>query len=201
MTKNKITQAPVMLFDSEKKYIESGVMKPDFPWYWINEQIVGGLTYYAKNLPEKLYPHLPSTNGPYLSHALLKSRPPSELSNRPATDYSPSYETFIEIFHRWMVENNLPYTKIFRANLNLNWHNGVEHTVPHVDHEFNPHNNFIMYLNTQPNSQTIIWSEDFNDQNLIECQQYTAVSFPANWHAHYYPPQGERRVVFVVTYA
>ena len=98
-----------------------------------------------------------------------------------------------------MTENSLKYKKIFRANLNLNWYNGDEHTEPHRDHIW-PHHNFIMYLNTCEQGQTIIWPDDFSTSYMIPCEQYTAVTFRERWHAHRFPKPGTRRVVFVVTY-
>jgi hypothetical protein len=105
----------------------------------------------------------------------------------------------MEIFHRFTVENNIKYTNIFRAALNLTWHTGNLHTAPHVDHIW-PHKNFIMYLTDCEDSETIIWSSNFLESYYIPCIKYTAVTFNQQWHAHRYPPLKTRRMALVVTY-
>ena len=190
---SRITHSPVVLTQGEKEYIEDFVMGSNFPWYWQGCQTLDNVPEVDKNF--NFY------NGPYLSHTLLTRAEDPKLSHldRPANHFSRSYEIFAEIFHRFMINNSLTYSKIYRANLNLNWHNGETHTKPHKDHTF-PHNNFIMYLNTCERGHTIIWPDDFSSTASIPCEQYTAVTFKELWHAHHYPPPGSKRVVFVVTY-
>jgi hypothetical protein len=194
-----IIKSPVNLSPREKEFIETTVMGQMFPWYYIGQQTMNKSLDY---LPEQLRPYHKHINPPFLSHILLM-RTEEELVDhlsRPINQYSESYEFFIEIFHRFMVENGLKYKKIFRANLNLTWYHGLEHTEPHRDHDW-PHYNFIMYLNTCENGETIIWPDDFSTSYAIPCEQYTAITFREMWHAHRFPPIGARRVVFVVTYA
>ena len=196
-----ITNKPVTLHQGEKNHIEKFIMSPKFPWFWQDSQTFDKPEYFNKHLPGWLQPMLSHYNGPFLSHTLLRRSEDANESHmsRTASDFSIYYEFFIEIFHRFMIENNLKYSKIFRANLNLNWYNGIEHTEPHLDHPW-PHCNFIMYLNTCKDGQTIIWPNDFSTSYVIPCEQYTAVAFHQQWHAHRYPSIGTRRVVFVVTY-
>lgn len=185
--------APVMLSQQEKDYIEQFVMGPQFPWYWQDYQTLD-------NLPD-LGEGLKSYNSAYLSHILLARAEDPSLSHleRPANHFSRSYEFFIEIFHRFMSMNQLKYSKIYRANLNLTWHNPGAHSKPHKDHVF-PHNNFIMYLNTCEDAETVVWTDDFSGMIEIPCQQYMAVTFKEMYHAPKFPPPGSKRVVFVVTY-
>jgi hypothetical protein len=98
-----------------------------------------------------------------------------------------------------MVEQGLKYKKIYRANLNLNWYNGDLHTEPHIDHDW-PHYNFIMYLDTCDEGETLVWKDNFEEMHAVPCVKYTAVTFKSCWHAHKYPALGQRRIVFVVTY-
>ena len=198
---SSIYTGTVNLYPSEQEFIDRFVMGPSFPWFWQGRQTFEDPEFYNKHLPEWLRPLLVHCNGPFLSHRLLRTPdiPEQGHQDRPANDYSIHYEFFIEIFHRFMKSQGLQYSKIFRANLNLNWFNGIDHTEPHVDHSW-PHSNFIMYLNTCDAGQTLIWPNDFSATYMIPCQQNTAVTFEQQWHAHRYPSPGSRRVVFVVTY-
>jgi len=195
---DSIIHRPVRLHPREQEYIERTVMSANFPWFYVANQTFDNT---APDLPADIASFVEYKNAPYLSHQLLTRAEHESISNsdRPPNHFSTYYEFFIEIFHRFMVDNGLQYSKIYRANLNLNWFNGYNHTEPHFDHTW-PHNNFIMYLNTCKDGQTIIWPEDFSASYIIPCEQYHAVNFKMNWHAHRFPPVGERRVVFVVTY-
>ena len=193
-----IITAPVLLYPREKEFIENSILGPMFPWYYIGQQTMNKSLDY---LPEEIRPHIKQVNSPFLSHSLLMRTEDENVShaNRPTNQYSEYYEFFIEIFHRFMTSQGLSYKKIFRANLNLNWYNGNNHTEPHRDHQW-PHYNFIMYLNTCDQGQTIVWPDDFSASYMFPCEQYTAVTFREMWHAHRFPPIGAKRVVFVVTY-
>ncbi len=190
--------APVKLYSTEVKFIEEKVMGTFFPWYYIENQTFNESKNY---LEESIRQFISYTNPPYLSHILLPRSEDESITNlnRSAKDFSGYYEFFIEIFHRFLADNNQSYSKIYRANLNLTWHNGIGHSEPHVDHSWK-HKNFIMYLNSCQGGETIVWPDDFSTSYMIPCQQYHAVSFDAQWHAHRFPEQGNRRVVFVVTY-
>ena len=196
---DSITCTPVTLYPREREIIETTILGSMFPWYYIGQQTMNKSLDY---LPESIRPHMKIINSPFLSHTLLLRTEDENInhSDRPLNHYSNFYEFFIEIFHRFMTENGLKYKKIFRANLNLNWYNGDEHTEPHRDHSW-PHHNFIMYLNTCEQGQTVIWPDDFSTSYMIPCEQYTAVTFRERWHAHRFPALGSKRVVFVVTYS
>jgi hypothetical protein len=191
----------VVVYPVEQQFIDKFVFGPSFPWYWQNNQTFDDPLLYTKHLPGEMRSCLEHTNGPFLSHQLMRRTedPADSHLDRPASDFSPHYEFFIEIFHRWISNQKLSYSKIFRANLNLTWHNGIKHTEPHVDHEW-PHCNFIMYLNTCDAGQTIIWPNNFSTSYMIPCVQNTAVCFNQQWHAQRYPLPGIKRMVFVVTY-
>lgn len=188
-----IVHKPVNVYPKEQEYIDNFILSQNFPWYWQGAQTL-------ENCP-KSDKELEYYNGSYLSHILLQRTENPEQSHmtRPTTHYSHSYEFFMEIFHRYMVENGLKYTKIYRANLNLNWHNPGNHTKPHKDHVF-PHYNFIMYLTDCSKGNTLVWSDDFSASYSSPCKKNTAITFKELWHAHEYPEQGQRRVVFVTTY-
>jgi len=98
-----------------------------------------------------------------------------------------------------MVNNDLKYRNIFRANLNLTWNCSKLHSAPHLDHTW-PHKNFIMYLTSCEQAETIVWPDDFLTSYMIPCKEYTAVTFDQHWHAQRYPTQGSKRIVLVITY-
>jgi hypothetical protein len=193
---DNVVHSPVTIYKSEHDFIQNIVSGTGFPWFWQGQQ-----TFDDAEENVLLPKDMRYFNGPYLSHVLLRRTEEEDVSHltRSPKDFSEHYEFFIEIFHRWIVEHDLKYTKIFRANLNLNWYNGDLHTEPHLDHSWD-HNNFIMYLDTCDNAETLLWSDNFSEMYAIPCVRYTAVSFKSSWHAHKYPPLGQRRLVFVVTY-
>lgn len=190
--------APVPISSREQEVIDSTIMGCQMPWYYMSQQTFNKSIEY---IPENLRPYMSFSNPPFLSHTLLARTEVENVSHlsRPLSDFSYYYEFFIEIFHRFTKINNIKYTNIFRANLNLTWYHGNEHTEPHLDHSWN-HKNFIMYLNDCERSETIIWPNDFSTSYFIPCKKNTAVTFEAMYHAQRLPKMGERRVVFVVTY-
>jgi hypothetical protein len=198
---NAITHGSVVVYPQEQDFIDTVVMGSKFPWFWKSGQDFNTDFFYNKHLPEWLRPQLAHYNSQFFSHTLLKKAEHGEQSHldRSTNDFSVYYEFFIELFHRFMSTNNIKYSKIYRANLNLNWYNDINHTEPHLDHEW-PHCNFIMYLNTCEAGETLIWPDDFSTTHSIPCVQNTAVAFKQEWHAHRYPAPKTRRIVFVVTY-
>lgn len=193
----EILCAPVDVNLREREFIENHVLGPYFPWFWQERQTYGD----EDDIPENIKPYIKSHNGQFLSHTLLfrTEIESTKYNERPSNEISPHFEFFLELFNRFMMANNLKYKNIFRANLNLTWHNGNLHTAPHLDHHW-PHNNFVMYLTSCDQGQTVIWPDDFSTSYLIPCIQYTAVSFKQHWHAQRYPVPGSRRLVFVLTY-
>jgi len=183
---SQVIQSSVNLAEHHRTFIETQVLGNYFPWYWVGGQTV--------TVPPSPVPT--GQNSPYFSHTLLR-RP--EDRDGTASDRSKYLEPFIEIFHQWSLENNIAYSKILRANLNLNLVSLDGFTVPHVDHDY-PHSNFIMYLDDCPDADTIVFSDDFTQYDSYKAIKYTAITFNAQWHAHKYPKPGTRRTVFVLTY-
>ena len=198
---DSIVHTTVRISDQEKAFIEQVVMGVKFPWFWQAAQDFNTAFFHNQHLPEWFNKDLDHYNSAFFGHTLMRrSRDGGESHlTRSADDFSVYYEFFIELFHRWMRDNGIGYTRIFRANLNLNWHNTGRHTEPHVDHEW-PHHNFIMYLNDCDAGETVLWPDDFSASYLIPPKSYTALAFKQQWHAHRYPAAEQRRIVFVVTY-
>tara|TARA_B110000503_G_scaffold65815_3_gene103347 strand:+ start:363 stop:980 length:618 start_codon:yes stop_codon:yes gene_type:complete len=198
---DSIIYKPVIVSPQEQQFIEETVLGGNFPWYWKTGQRFDTEFFFNKHIPDWFRPFLVQYNPQFFSHSLITVATSGLQSHttRSQTEISPFYDFFIEIFHRFMVDNNIQYSKIYRAALNFNWYNDLAHTEPHIDHSW-PHNNFIMYLNTCDNGQTLIWPEDFSTTYFIPCIKYTAAAFKQQWHAHRYPAKEQRRVVCVVTY-
>jgi len=197
LTNSNIIHAPVRIFPREVEFIDQYVLGPYFPWFWQDHQTFND----DPNLPLVVKEKTKFYNGPFLSHTLLHRNEDENIKHteRDSKDISTHFEFFLEIFHRFMADNNLKYNNIFRANLNLTWHASDLHSAPHLDHTW-PHNNFVMYLTTCDEGHTIIWSDDFSTSYTIPCEKYTAVTFKQQWHAQQYPVQGSKRAVLVVTY-
>lgn len=201
LVNSTVTHAPVFVDELEDKVITDVILGDKFPWYWQNYQILDDDETTKNKLPVKLRDHITFHNGPFLGHSLLR-RAISETekyTERPIDHTSIYWRMFLEIFDRFTIENNIKYTNIFRANLNLTWYNSDVHTAPHLDHEW-PHNNFIMYLTDCTDGETIIWPDDFSTSYLVKCKKYTAVTFKHQWHAQRYPALGTKRIAFVLTY-
>jgi hypothetical protein len=191
------TYVPVHLTDTQRTFIETNVMGADFPWFWQATQTHDRRPYFwEEHIPEELRPNYEVCNAPFFSHTLMARSFDREQSG---TIVSPYYEVFAEIFHKFLRDNGLTCRRVYRMNLNLTTHHSSAHTVPHLDHEY-PHNNFIMYLDSCPNAQTLVFDDDFATTNMYEAEQYWAVAFAAQFHAHRYPPPELRRTVLVVTW-
>jgi len=201
LVNSNVIHAPAYVHDIEDTVINDLIFGPKFPWYWQDCQIPRDDETLKNEVPIEIRDNIKFYNGPYLSNILLKR---AELetekhTERPNDHYSIYWRMFLEIFHRFTIENNIKYTNIFRANLNLTWHSSNLHTAPHLDHEW-PHNNFIMYLNDCVDGETIIWPDNFLTSYIIPCVKHTAVTFKQNWHAQRYPAPGTKRISFVLTY-
>lgn len=192
-----ILHAPIEINAREQEFIENYILGAHFPWFWQDKQTFGD----EEAIPKNVRPYVNSYNGQFLSHTLLFRTEVETVKHteRPSHEISTHFEFFLELFNRFMVKNNLKYSNIFRANLNLTWHNSNLHTAPHFDHHW-PHHNFIMYLTTCEQAHTVIWPDDFSTTYLVPCIEYTAVTFRQLWHAQRYPKPGDKRAALVITY-
>jgi hypothetical protein len=198
---NSIVHAPITVYPREQEFIDQFIFGVYFNWFWQERQTLLPKEKVLEDLPKELREYTDFYNGPFLSHTLLPRNEDENIShlNCESKVISPYFEFFIEIFNRFMHDQGLKFSKIFRANLNLSWHNGNCHTAPHLDHKW-PHKNFIMYLNSCDRGETIVWPNDFLTSYFFPCKKNTAVTFKQQWHAHRYPTPGSRRMAFVVTY-
>jgi hypothetical protein len=179
-----VIQAPVELTQDQRKYIEEYVLGDHFPWFRTAYQV--GI--------EHVDNASPYVDSAFFSHQLMK-RSDTAISGQ---INSPHFEFFAEIFADWMHSNSQPFTHIYRAAINCVYP-GKGISTPHLDHSWH-HNNWIMYLTTNASAETILFNLDLTIEHAIPCEQYTAVSFSQQLHAHRYPTT-DQRVVVVFTYA
>ena len=181
--------APVTLTDSQKSIIYYEIFGKEFAWYRQRESTI--------NI--SVDPRLQGTavNTPFFAHTLMERHENSGVGDGNIS--SKLYPMFHAIFNTWMTEQNIPYTYVFRACINLTYSQSANYSVPHVDHEW-PHSNWIMYLNTLDDACTVLFNEDYSVECEIPCKMFTAVSFPEKLHAQKFPKGTDQRIVVVFTY-
>lgn len=177
--------ASVNLQQSELDFIEINLLGDNFPWFRSKIQTSG-------DIDDTMPPNL--ANAPFFFHMLM-DRSEDEAAGKISSGYYPIFKT---IFDRWMKEQKLNYSIIFRACINCVHGVNADYSVPHTDHYWD-HNNWIMYLTDSPAS-TVLFDEKYNVTNKIPAKKYTAVSFTRQLHAHEYPKTLDQRIVLVFTY-
>jgi len=182
-----IIRAPVHLTRMEQEHIDGYVLTPMLPWYSNDKQTT------SSNCPH----WLSVSNSHFLSHVLLaRAQGPEDQGE--IMDYE-LYKFFLNIFRRWCGENNVSFTYIYRACLNFTVSARGEFTMPHVDHPW-PHNNWVMYLNTVPGTDTVFFDDAYQLADSSACVANTAVAFPGQLHAVRNTPGEYRRFCCVLTY-
>jgi hypothetical protein len=191
--------APVTVTQEEQEFIEDYVLGDRIPWYWRGGMVGGPMdrdTPWLVKEYQRLLGHIP-VNAPYFEHTLM------HRTNDPSTDgvvNSPTYGLFHKLFIRWCKENGITVNRIYRASINLVEHHEGECSTPHTDHDYD-HWNWLMYLNTVADSETVLFDADFNITHEQPAEAYTAFAFPGCIHAHRLPPPLARRLVVVFTYS
>lgn len=166
-----------------KKYqniIENEIMSNNFSWFY-NE-------------------YTTSYKFPAFVHTLLK-RPENTVEQKINSNY---YYLFLDILNSFCEINNLQYTKIYRAAINLSYNsNNLEkYQDPHTDHNFS-HKVFLMYLNNFSDGHTYLFEKENNkfvEKMTILAKKNKIVCFDGNiYHTAGFCKTGERRVVCVIT--
>lgn len=190
--------APIVLTPEEREYINGHIKSDQIPWYWRGGMVGGPLDSKSPWLVKEYIRLLgrEPTNAPYFEHTLMHR---SIDPNKDGTVNSPNYELFYTLFDRWMQAQGITYTRIYRASMNLVEHHAGDCTTPHTDHDF-PHCNWLMYLNTLPNADTVLFDKDFNVTASSPAVEFNCCTFPGDIHAHRLPPPLQRRMVVVFTY-
>lgn len=112
------------------------------------------------------------------------------------------FHMFEDILNSFCEINDIQYTKIYRAALNLSLHFNFKHSQAHTDHNFN-HKVFIMYLNDFNNGSTILFKKE--QDKYIEYKTFLPkknkiIYFDGKYeHAIQSCNENERRVVCVIT--
>jgi len=189
--------APVTVTEQELEFIQNQVMSSSWPWYWRSAMVVGPQER-TSEIRQKYIDciGLVPTNAPYFEHTLME-RSLNALEDGRVN--SSAYELFYTLFRRWCEENHIQITRIYRASINLVEHHEGQLTNPHTDHDFE-HSNWLMYLNTVADAETVLFDQDFNIVHEQPALEYTAFAFPGCIHAHRLPSPLARRVVVVFTY-
>jgi hypothetical protein len=166
-----------------KKYqniIEKEIMSNNFCWYYSD--------------------YTSSYKFPAFVHTLLK-RPKDNLEQKINSNY---YYMFLDILNSFCEINNLHYTKVYRAAINLSYYyNDLEkYQDPHTDHDF-PHKVFLIYLNNFNDGHTYLFEKNnnkFDEKTIITSKKNKIVCFDGNiYHTAGFCKPGERRVVCVMT--
>lgn len=182
-------KAPVTLTPEQHDFIDNHVLSTNFPWFRIPEQAETPIETRAVG---------PILNVPFFCNILMQRG--SNYKPIPGKISSSYYNFFFEIFDTWMQQQNLEYNTVLRACVNCVSAREVDaHTNPHLDHFF-PHNNWLMYLNTTDAPTLLFDNETLTITDEIACEQYQAVTFPAQMHAYRFPRKQAHRIVLVFTY-
>jgi len=183
-----IIQAPCLLTVHEQDFINQEVFGLRFPWFRVPYSTTEAVDPRVKG---RCY------NVPFFSHILM------ERSGNPdfnGTIISTAFDPFQQIFDRWTREQNIEYSRIYRASVNWTTGNNIaDHSVPHYDHTFN-HKNWIMYLNTVEGAPTVMFDNEYNHVDSIPCIANTAATFENQLHAVGFHTSVEHRMVVVFTY-
>lgn len=184
---NIVYQAPVNMETKDHAHVDQHVLGGPMPWFFNATQTPLIETDY-------LVPQAAATF--FWSHTMCLF----DEKDNATKMVSDEFHFFHRKFKEWHEENNIKYTEIFRACINLNVHFPVDYSVPHVDHFF-PHQNWLWYLETVEDAQTLLFDDDLNISLEVDCVKDTAVSFDGSIrHAHRYPPIGRTRRIVVFTY-
>jgi len=198
MLDHNMKSSAVTVTREERIFIEDYVKGDRIPWYWRGGMVGGPMdkdTPWLNKEYQRVLGHLP-VNAPYFEHTLM------HRTNDPLRDgavNSPTYGLFHKLFLRWCEENSVNVQHIYRASLNLVEHHPGKCSTPHTDHDY-PHWNWLMYLNSCDNAETVLFDEEFNITHEQPAVEYTAFTFPGCIHAHRLPAPLTRRLVAVFTY-
>lgn len=188
-------QADVSLTLEEQNFIDNHVLGNEFPWFRVP---------YQTEIKLNSIPNKKVINSPFFANILVQRSEKDQwdsnvVPTEPGIINSSYYDFFYRIFDKWMREQSLDYTMIFRGCVNCVQSKDYEvYANPHVDH-FYPHNVWIMYLNST-DGPTVLFDDDFNIVKEIPCEKNTAVSFSSQLHAYKFPIKEDQRFIVLFTY-
>jgi hypothetical protein len=176
MLVNDFVQIDMRLSNDQEKVVEH-IMSPYFPWF---------------------YQESTSARYMFLGHTLmLRDVENRQVSGKINSDYYPLVKTF---FDQFCEEAGITNAVVLRSCINLTYYDPAGSNDIHVDHKF-PHNNFVMYLNEFTGGETLLYDEDGKCTKEIIPKKFRACVFPGVKHNNRFCASGERRVVFVLTFA
>ena len=198
--------APVTLSLRQQEFIRTQVLGNYFPWFrTVNHTDRQAHDSQLTGLFPLIDPQIPGTidsitgviaDMPIWTHQLITR------SQNPASSgqvVSQHYEFFADIFYSWASEHHIPVDQVYRASLNCSHPSEYDYSMPHLDHQW-PHNNWIMYLNTVPDAPTVLFDPSLAPYAEIACEEFMAVSFPAQYHTNKHSHSMLQRFVCVFTF-
>ena len=130
----------------------------------------------------------------FFTHTILESE-----DNKWNSKHHPFFESILYSFAQ---KHKIKYERLYRAAVNLTYHNGIKDRSPiHIDHSF-PHRQLLVYLNDPQDKDAKTFILDKNKKKVLKeitPKQYRGVFFHSSPHYHLMPKFGER-MVFVVTF-
>lgn len=163
------------LSDNSINFIENTVLSSAFPYFYNAHTI-----------------HDPPDNNAYMGHDVLRrpeEREPGENFN---SDYA---NEFLQILNEFTNSINFKLNDIFRISVNITFAGVTQNCPTHVDHPY-PHNQLLIYLNDcDPESSTIVLSEDKSKvDHIIVPKKFMGACFGSAPHYMVFPRKGARAV-------
>lgn len=109
------------------------------------------------------------------------------------------YEECFDIFKTFCEQNDVSFSKIYRAAVNLTTHTPSEMVDIHTDHQIE-HKVFLLYLNEFTNGETFIYDNDHKLIKTIVPNKNKGVIFSGEPHSHAFCSPFERRLVIVIAF-
>lgn len=156
--------------------LQDTIMDNNFPWY-----------YQTYSTSEKF---------PFFSHMLLPRY--DYVNEKQPEPQSDLFYKFKDILDSFCQINNIEYTKVLRACINMTTYFSETHSDFHIDHDF-PHKVIIMYLNDVSDNATLVENANKNIERF-ESKAGKIICFDGQYkHAAEFCKEGERRIVCVMT--
>jgi len=196
---------PVHLDNRQREFIQQQVLGNYFPWFRTRQhtdrqahdpKITGLFPSIDPTRPTEMPGLGLVADMPIWTHQLMTRSSGAESTGQIVSEY---YEFFADIFYSWLAEHNITCDYVYRASLNCSHPSEYDYSMPHLDHSW-PHSNWIMYLNTVEDAPTALFDDSFNLTGFVPCEEFTAVSFPGQYHTNKYSHSMQQRFVCVFTF-
>lgn len=189
---SNVIEHPNFINSADLDFINDSVLSDRFPWYWAERQTTPGF--------------------PFLGHTLLSRDDDIHTSDSDVFDF------FRGLLDSFCERHEFKINELLRGSLNLTYSFDAIHGDPHVDYRFD-YSQCIMYLNTCDAGETIIFDEEYGENEYMEDiyevgsdKKFTEIlrikpeagkiiHFSGkNYHTHRWCRQGQRRVICVFAF-